>query len=66
MAWIGYAEGSKTAQAPEVLNGIYNIATAVPAILYIIVGATLLFVYPLGKKKVLENVEILKSRKGEN
>lgn len=66
LAWIGYAEGSKTAQAPEVLNGIYNIATAVPAILYIIVGVTLLFVYPLGKKKVLENVEILKARKGEN
>ena len=66
LAWIGYAEGSKTAQAPEVLNGIYNIATAVPAILYIIVGVTLLFVYPLGKKKVLENVEILKARKSEN
>lgn len=65
LALIGYAEGSTTGQAPEVLNGIYNIATAVPAILYIIVGVTLVFVYPLSKKKVLENVATLKARRGE-
>ncbi len=65
LAWIGYVEGSMTRQAPEVLDGIYNIATLVPAILYIIVGVTLVFIYPLGKKKVLENVAILKSRRGE-
>lgn len=64
LAWIGYVEGSVTGQAPEVLSGIYAIATVVPAILYIIVGATLLFVYPLNKKKVLENTEVLKNRKG--
>lgn len=66
LAWIGYAEGSKTGQAPKVLDGIYNIATIVPAILYIIVGVTLVLVYPLGKKKVLENIDALKARKGEN
>ena len=65
LAWIGYAEGSTSGQTPEVLNGIYNIATAVPAILYIIVGVTLVFVYPLSKKKVLENVAVLKERRGE-
>ena len=64
LAWIGYAEGSVTGQTTEVLSGIYCIATAVPAILYIIVGATLLFIYPLNKKKVLENTDTLKSRKG--
>ena len=64
LAWIGYAEGSVTGQTPEVLSGIYCIATAVPAILYIIVGATLFLVYPLNKKKVLENTDTLKSRKG--
>ena len=64
MDW--YAEGSKTGQAPAVLDGIYNIATAVPAILYIIVGVTLIFVYPLSKNKVLENIAALKARKGEN
>lgn len=65
LAWIGYVEGSKTGQAQEVLNGIYTIATMVPAILYIIVGVTLVAVYPLGKKKVMENVATLKARKAE-
>lgn len=65
LAWIGYAEGSLTGQAPEVLDGIYNIATVVPGILYTIVGLSLLFIYPLSKKKVAENVATLKARKGE-
>ena len=65
LAWIGYAEGSVTGQTPDVLKGIYSIATAVPAALYIIVGVVLAFVYPLTKKKVLENAAVLKARKGE-
>ena len=69
LGWIGYVEGAKT-QTDAVNNGIYNIATLVPAILYVIVGLTLAFVYTLNKKKVLENVEILKERRqganGEN
>ena len=65
LAWIGYVEGSTVAQEQSVLDGIYNIATAVPAILYIIVGLCLLFIYPLSKKKVNENIAILKARKGE-
>ena len=63
LAWIGYVEGSKTGQELSVLNGIYNIATLVPAILYIIVGVSLVVIYPLGKKKVMENIAELKSRK---
>lgn len=62
LALIGYAEGSQTGQAPDVLDGIYNIATLVPTVLYIIVFLTLLFIYPLNKKKVLENVAVLKTR----
>lgn len=65
LAFIGYEEGSKTGQTQSVLNGIYNIATIVPAILYIIVFVCLFFIYPLNKKKVNENIAILKSRKGE-
>lgn len=65
LAWIGYVEGSTTGQAQGVLDGIYNIATLVPTILYIIVGVCLVAVYPLGKKKVMENTAALKSRKGE-
>ncbi len=64
LAWIGYAEGSTVGQTPEVMAGIYNIATLVPTILYLIVGLCLIFIYPLSKKKVAENASILKSRKG--
>ncbi len=62
LAWIGYAEGASK-QTEAVNNGIYYIATLVPAVLYIIVGIVLAFVYTLDKKKVLENVETLKARK---
>ena len=62
LALIGYVEGAAK-QTEAVNNGIYNIATLVPAILYIIVGVVLAFVYTLNKKKVLENVETLKARK---
>jgi len=62
LALIGYAEGAAK-QTEDVANGIYNIATSVPAILYIVVGVVLAFVYTLDKKKVLENVETLKARK---
>ena len=62
LALIGYVEGAAK-QTEAVNNGIYNIATLVPAILYIIVGVVLAFVYTLDKKKVLENVETLKARK---
>ena len=65
LAWIGYVEASTTGQTQEVLDGIYNIATLVPTILYIIVSVCLIAVYPLGKKKVLENTAALKARKGE-
>lgn len=65
LALIGYVEGAAE-QTSEVANGIYNIATLVPAILYIVVGVVLAFVYTLNKKKVLENVEILKSRKNQD
>ena len=62
LALIGYVEGAAK-QTEAVNNGIYNIATLVPAVLYIIVGVVLAFVYTLDKKKVLENVETLKARK---
>ena len=62
LSLIGYAEGAAK-QTDAVNNGIYNIATMIPAILYIIVGVVLAFVYTLNKKKVQENTEILKERR---
>ncbi len=57
---IGYSE--ETAFSEGVVNGIFNIATLVPAVGFVLLGIILLFVYPLGKKQVLENIEILKNK----
>lgn len=64
LSLIGYVEGAAK-QTDAVNNGIYNIATLIPAILYVVVGLVLAFVYTLNKKKVLENVEILKAKRQE-
>ena len=68
LGWIGYkeaAEGVQIAQTQAVKDGIYNIATLVPMILYIAVCVCLLVIYPLSKKKVNENAAALKARRGE-
>ena len=58
----GYDETVQV-QTREVADGIYNVATLYPGILYIAVGLVLLFLFPLGKKRVLENTAILKERR---
>lgn len=62
LSLIGYVEEAEK-QTEAVNNGIYNIATLIPAVLYVIVGVVLAFLYTLNKKKVLENVEVLKARR---
>lgn len=57
---IGYT--AATAFNPEVLDGIYNITCIVPMIGFAVNGAILLTIYPLSKKKVEENAEILRKR----
>ena len=59
---IGYNENAATqgvSQTAEVLDGIYNISTLVPAVGFILLAAVLWFWYPLHKKQVDENVETL-------
>ena len=65
LGWIGYVEGSLTGQTQAVKDGIYNIATLVPMLLYLAVGICLIVIYPLSKKKVTQNAADLKSRRGE-
>ena len=62
LAMTGYDETVQV-QTREVADGIYNVATLYPGILYIAVGLVLLFLFPLGKKRVLENTAILKERR---
>ena len=53
-------------QTQEVADKIYGVATMIPGILYIGVGLCLLFIYPLSKKKVEENILLLKERRQEH
>lgn len=62
LAMTGFDE-SVQVQTEEVVDGIYNVATLYPGILYIAVGLTLMFVYPLSKRRVNENVAALKERR---
>lgn len=64
LGWIGFNEGA-TVQTEKVIRGIYSISTAVPAVLYTVVALALLFIYPLGRKQVEHNTEILKKRRKE-
>ena len=60
---IGYssqAAASGLTQTEEVLDGIYNISTIIPAIGFASLAAVLWFWYPLRKKQVEENIARLK------
>ncbi len=58
---IGYS--AATAFDEEVVNGIYNITCIVPAGAFLLMALALIFIYPLGKKKVDENIAILKAKR---
>ena len=64
LGWIGF-DSSAQVQTSAVTEGIYTIATLLPAILYTAVGLSLLFIYPLSRRRVEENTEILRQRKTE-
>lgn len=57
---IGYSE--LNAVQDSVKEGIFNIATLIPAIGFILLALILWLWYPLGKKQVEENVKILKKK----
>ena len=59
---IGYmpaVAGQTVVQSPATITGIYNVATAVPAIGYGVMALLMIFWYPLSKKKLAENAEKL-------
>lgn len=59
---IGY-ESAAAVQTESVIQGIYTTATIVPAAGFFIVALILWFIYPLNKKKVGENVAVLKQKR---
>nr|WP_240921217.1 glycoside-pentoside-hexuronide (GPH):cation symporter [Microbacterium excoecariae] len=58
---VGYQEGG-VQQTPETIDGIYTIATLVPAVLYAVAAVLLLTWYPLSRRRVEANVEALRAR----
>lgn len=64
LTFIGYDELASV-QTDAVKNGIYNVSTFFPGVIYILCGLTLFFIYPLSKKRVINNIEELKKRRGE-
>lgn len=66
LAWVGFDSVVASAggeQSQEALNGVYFLANVVPGVGCLLVGLALLFLYPLKKKVVEENVAILASRR---
>ena len=59
---IGYSDA--TAFEPEVLRGIFDISTLVPALGFGLLALILWFWYPLNKRRVLENVRLLDVKRG--
>ena len=64
LTFIGYSDA--TAFEPKVLDGIFNIATLVPAVGFALLSLILWLWYPLHKKTVDRNVEILKEKHGNS
>lgn len=62
---IGYSAASAQAgqtQSPDVLRGIFNISTLIPAIGFFALALVLTLWYPLRKAQVIANVAALKER----
>ena len=63
LSMIGYTQA--TAFDPEVTSGIFNLSCIIPAAGLAAVALALLFIYPLDKKRVEENVAELARRRRE-
>lgn len=59
---VGYVAGA-TSQSPEVALGVYKVATLFPAIALLVGGFVVSVIYPLDRKTVVKNNEILDSRR---
>ncbi|UEJ84306.1 glycoside-pentoside-hexuronide (GPH):cation symporter [Brachybacterium halotolerans subsp. kimchii] len=59
---IGFRSASSV-QSAATIDGIYMVSTLVPGLLYIAAALILLVLYPLGRRKVQENVSVLADRR---
>ena len=65
---IGYVESNKggAQQTTQVVDRIYNLAAGLPAGCCLVAALVLLFFYPLSKRRVAENAEVIKERHATN
>jgi len=63
LTMIGYVSGSAAGQTQEVLRGIFAITTLVPALGFLLLAVILWAWYPLHKRQVEENVQLLLARR---
>ena len=61
---IGYS--AETAFDADVVNALFDISTLIPAAGFTVLALILWFWYPLHKKKVEENVKLLRKKRDEN
>ena len=59
---IGYQKVEGTTLPGSVREGIFNLSTIIPGIGFLLLALVLWFWYPLHKKEVDKNVEILKKK----
>ncbi|MFA5450359.1 MAG: glycoside-pentoside-hexuronide (GPH):cation symporter, partial [Clostridia bacterium] len=52
LVWIGYKVGENVIQTKETVEGMYDIAAIVPAVLFLAIALILIFIYPLGKRQL--------------
>ncbi len=62
---IGYVSGSATGQTEAVKEGIYTLCCLVPGIGFLVLALVTWFFYPLGKKRVEENVKVLAAKRAK-
>ncbi len=60
---VGYVSEAP-AQAPEVSERIYTVATLVPGLCYLAVFLVMQFAYPLNRRQVEANTAVLRERRG--
>ena len=64
LGFVGYS--TATAFDKNVVDGIYDITCLVPLVGFVGLALALMFIYPLGKKKVEENIDFLKKKRENN
>lgn len=65
---IGYVESNRggAQQTAQVVERIYNLAAGLPAGCCLVAALVLLFLYPLSRRRVAENAEVIRERHATN